>query len=351
MPQYKPLTLEEYETLHEQFSRLLSTRTIPVLIPGEAILGIEAIAAGIAAPGRKILNVVTGPYGTLFGQWLERGGAEVFTVESSFDEVITVEAVAAAIEQSKPSVLSFVQAESITGGTNPTRRILELARQAGLITVVDAVSAIGAEPVLMDEWGIDFVTIGAQKGLAGPNGISAVGISDRGWDFLEQNPNAPRNSILSLLDLKRTKEGTPPRIPGSIPALEARALLHALEQVEHEGLENVNKRHRQASFAAVAGIKVLGLEPWQRQEQNGSPLVTTVRLPQDSRLQVEQPIGIVAPGDGALYGHLLRLNHFGENARLDSVEQAVRTLAELLGQDSAQALAAARDTWRAGHDR
>ncbi|WP_058302916.1 pyridoxal-phosphate-dependent aminotransferase family protein [Gorillibacterium timonense] len=351
MSQYKPLTTQEYDTLHQSLARLLSTRTVPVVIPGEAILGIEAIAAGIAAPGRTILNVVTGPYGTLFGKWLARGGAVVVEVESSFDDVITVEAVAEAIEKVKPSALSFVHAESVTGGTNPARRILELARKSNLITIIDSVSAIGAEPVLMDEWGIDFVTIGAQKGLAGPNGISAVGISDRGWDFLEQNPNAPRNSILSLLDLKSPEEGSnPPRIPANIPALEARALLEALEQIEQEGLPNVNKRHSLASSATIAGLKALGLEPWQSHEASYSPLVTTVRLPEDGRLQVERPIGSVAPGDGAMEGKLLRINHFGANAKRGSVEQAIKTLAELLGQEPAQALAAVGEAWGHDHD-
>ncbi|MDQ0089196.1 aspartate aminotransferase-like enzyme [Paenibacillus anaericanus] len=344
---FRPLTLSEFDTLTHLLSKLLSTQQSPVIIPGEAILGIEAIAAGISAPGRKILNIVTGPYGDIFGKWLERGGAEVIEVKVPFDEVITVEVVTAAIERYNPCALSFVQGEAVTGGTNPTKEMLDIAHRSNLITVADSVSAIGGEPVLMDEWGIDFVAIGAQKALAGPNGISAVGISSRGWEFLASNEHAPRNSILSLLDLRRPHSSSAPlRVPANIPVLEARALIEALTLVEQEGLEVVNHRHQLASTAAIAGITALGLEPWQRKESGYSPLTTTVRIPQsDSNLRINEPIGIVAPGDGELYGKLLRINHFGANANQQSIEQAITTLAELVHQDPANAIAVQRSIW------
>ncbi|QYK62718.1 aminotransferase class V-fold PLP-dependent enzyme [Paenibacillus sp. S25] len=343
---FVPLTISEFDTLTNLLSKLLSTQESPVIIPGEAILGIEAIAAGISAPDRKILNIVTGPYGTIFGNWLARGGAEVIELKTSFDEVVTVDEVAAAIERYNPCALSFVQAEVVTGGSNPTREIMELARQSNILTVIDSVSAIGGEPVLMDEWGIDFVAVGAQKALSGPNGISAVGISPRGWEFLVSNDNAPRNSILSLLDLKRSPNHvTPVRVPANIPVLEARALIEALKLIEEEGLEAVNRRHRLTTSAAISGIKALGLEPWQRNKDSYSTLTTTVRIPQGGNFNIEQPIGIVAPGDGELHNKLLRINHFGAKANQQSVEEAIQTLAELVHQDPYHALAAQRLIW------
>ncbi|WNS45319.1 aminotransferase class V-fold PLP-dependent enzyme [Paenibacillus sp. MMS20-IR301] len=343
---YVPLTLAEFNQLTEQLSVLLATEHPAVIIPGEAILGIEAVAAGIAAPGRTILNVVTGPYGSLFGQWLERGGAAVAEVKVSFDEVVTIEKVAAAIEQFQPVAISFVQAEVVTGGSNPAEAIFRLARQHNLITVTDSVSAVGGEALLVDEWAVDFAVIGAQKALAGPNGISAVSISPRGWQFLASNERAPRNSILSLLDLQPAPDGAPPlRVPPNIPVLEARALIQALAQVEDEGLPQVITRHERAASAAVAGIRALGLEPWQKNSSHYSTLTTTVRIQGADKLLIKQPIGIVAPGDGELYGQLLRINHFGQNASRESVETAVQTLAGLLAQDAGPAVLAVRTAW------
>ncbi|WP_157685574.1 aminotransferase class V-fold PLP-dependent enzyme [Paenibacillus donghaensis] len=341
-----PLSLSEFDTLTRLLSRLLSTGHSPVIIPGEAILGIEAVAAGISAPGRTILNIVTGPYGSLFGQWLERGGATVVEVKVPFDEVVTVEEVAAAIERFKPCALSFVQAEVVTGGSNPAKEIIKLAQGANLVTVTDSVSAVGGEALPVDEWGVDFVAVGAQKALAGPNGVSAVSISPRGWEFLETNENAPRNSILSLLDLKPSQNGTTPvRVSPNIPTLEARALISALTAIEEEGLEQVIKRHESAAASAIAGIKALGLEPWQKDSKHYSTLTTTVRISGEPNLRIGQPIGIVAPGDGELFGQLLRINHFGANACRRSVEEAITTLAGLLNQDPDHALKAIQLVW------
>ncbi len=343
---FSPLTLSEFDTLTGQLSRLLSTKEAPVIIPGEAILGIEAIAAGVSAPGRTILNIVTGPYGSLFGEWLTRGGSEVVEVVTAFDEVVTIEKIAAAIKEYCPCAISFVQAEAITGGSNPTEKILELARQNNLITIIDSVSAIGAEPVLMDEWNIDFVAVGPQKALAGPNGISAVGISKRGWEFLEANDYAPRNSILSLLDYKDLSDRfTGRKVPANISVLEARALIEALNDIEQEGLINVNRRHSLSSKASIAGIKALGLKPWQNKEVGFSPLNTTVRILSENKIKIEQSEGIIAPGDGDLYQKLIRINHYGASANRRSVEEAIVILARIMNKEPDEALTEIRSIW------
>lgn len=349
---YVPLSRIEFDTLTGLFSKLLHTQHPPVIIPGEAILGIEAMAAGIAAPGRTILNIVTGPYGSLFGGWLERGGATVAEVKVPFNEVVTVEEVAAAIEQFKPCALSFVQAEVVTGGANPAEEILKLARDYNLITVMDSVSAVGGETLRVDDWGVDIVAVGAQKALAGPNGVSAVGVSPRGWEFMECNANAPRNSILSLLDSKLILDNgeAPVRVPANIPTLEARALIAALTLVEEEGLAQVIRRHELAASSAVAGIKALGLEPWQKDGRYYSKLTTTVRIAGEQSLFIERPVGIVAPGDGELFGQLLRINHFGENASRQGVEEAIEGIAKLLERDADMAVQAVQQVWETGHD-
>lgn len=342
---FSPLTRSEFDMLTGSLSRLLSTTSRPVIIPSEAILGIEAIAAGVSAPGRTILNIVTGPYGAIFGKWLARGGAKVVTISTSFDEVVTADEVAAAVDRYKPCALAFVQAEAVTGGSNPASSILQIARQSNIITIMDSVSAIGAEPVLMDKWDIDFVAIGAQKALSGPNGISAVGVSERGWAFLAATEKAPRDSILSLIDLNPDHRAVREQVPANIPILEARALIKTLERVEQEGLPAVNRRHELASSSAIAGIEALGLEPWQRNNKWYSPLVTTVRIPQGSNLNIERPVGIVAPGDGELRDKLLRINHFGANANQESIEEATITLAKLAHRDPHDALLAERSIW------
>ncbi|MGV8882723.1 MAG: aminotransferase class V-fold PLP-dependent enzyme [Rhodoglobus sp.] len=345
----RPLVPAELVRLEELSTATLATSHDVIIMQGEAILALEGVAKSVGGLGVIALNIVTGPYGAIFGDWMADAGATVVTVSSEFDSVISVEAVAAAITEHSPSVLAIVQAEAATGGTNPLVEILALAREAGILTIVDAVAAIGAEPVLVDDWGIDIAVIGGQKSLAGPAGVSAVSVSPAAWALIDSNPHAPRGSSLSLTDWRdgwlRTDRSL---IPGMPSWLESRGFIAALERVAAEGLPSVNERHRRASASTIAGAAVLGIEPWQTSGEKGyAPVVTALRVPSSGSLGDGDLGGILSPGNGALRGHVIRVNHTGRAASLDPVQDALTRLADALGVDPAASLVAAEAAWRA----
>ncbi|MBU4464761.1 MAG: aminotransferase class V-fold PLP-dependent enzyme, partial [Actinobacteria bacterium] len=224
-----------------------------------------------------------------------------------------------------------------------------LARGAGIITVLDSVSAVGAEPVHASEWGVDFVAIGGQKSIAGPPNPSAVGVSARGWEFVEANPVAPRSSSLSLLDWR---DGwlcsDRAAIPGLPSWLDSRAFIAAIDRLDAEGLDVVHRRHRRAAAASVAGFGVLGFSPWQRRPEARAPIVTTLRLPEEGVTGHGAWGGILAPGLAGPRGGFFRVNHYGRAAALDPVLDALQRTGEVV--DAApealrDARAAATDAW------
>lgn len=351
-----PLTPAELTRLEELGRRVLGTRHEIAVLQAEAILALEAVARSVAGADRRVINVVTGPYGAVFGGWMREMGADVVDVVSDFDSVAATDAVATAIGEHRPEVVALVQAEAATGGTNPTAEILAVAREAGAITVLDAVAAIGAEPVPVDEWGADIVVIGGQKSLAGPAGVSLVAVSERAWQLIESTPSAPRGSSLSLLDVRENWLRTDRTlIPGLPSWLESRALIQALERVLAEGLDAVNLRHRRAAAATLAGAGALGLRPWQRDAPRGAaPVVTALRTPDASGpravldgTRVAALGGILSPGNGALRDALIRVNHVGQAASLDAVSDALTRLAGALGVEPGPARDAAAAAWSA----
>lgn len=324
-----PLDPQDLTALEEAVAGLLvppGTRRDVVLVPGEAILALEATARSVAHPGSTAINVVTGPYGALFGGWMRTAGAHVIDVVSELDDVARPDAVAAALDdRPEASVLAVVHAEAATGGTNPLDEIATLARERGVLLVVDAVASVGAEPVPVGR--ADVVAIGPQKGLAGPAGISALTVSPRAWEHMAANPGAPRDSSLSLLDHRERWLLTDrSAYPGYLPWLEARAFAQALHRVTSQGIAAVEEGHRRAAAATRAGIEVLGLAPWQRRAEAAAPIVTTVRLP-DGVDGVASPSGLVGAGPGPLAGRLVRVLHTGRDATLDAVRTALTELA------------------------
>lgn len=357
-----PLTATEIAEVEDAVARLLGTGATAadgthdvLLVQAEAIAALEAVARSIAAPTATAVNVVTGPYGALFGDWMRASGARVIDVTSALDAAITVREVEAALDAApEASVLALVHAEAATGGTNPVPEIVALARSRGLVTVLDAVASVGAEPVLPAEWGVDITVIGGQKSLAGPAGVSAAAISPAAWALIDANPAAPRSSFLSLTDIRDgwTRAGRQV-VLGTPNVLETRALGQALARVAAEGLGAVITRHEGARAATVAGVEALGLALWQQDAAARAAVDTTVRL--DASLASLAPAsaggrgtgaarglgGILSSGNGPLAASLVRVNHTGRRAALGDVHDALERLAAAAGRDPGPALEAA----------
>lgn len=334
----RPIDAETYARTERRLARLLDTSRDLLLLQGEAILVLEAAARGLGGPGVKALNLVSGPYGQVLGEWLAVGGAEVEHLSVEFDHALHPDTVRAALARDRYDVVSVVHAEAATGVVNPLQEIAAAAHEAGALVVVDAVASIGAEPLPVDEWDLDLVMIGTQKTLAGPNGVCALTAGERAWSQIAANPNAPRNSILSLLDWKeRWIDAGRKRVPGYVHEHEMRALIAAIDELNGDiALRHVVERHQRASAAARAGSRSLGLELWVADDRFAASVVTLVRPPAGitvaaladacARYLGGRERGLVAPAPGPLAGSALRINHTGAGSQPAAVITALTAL-------------------------
>ncbi|MFI8498626.1 pyridoxal-phosphate-dependent aminotransferase family protein [Streptomyces sp. NPDC085524] len=352
-----PLTAERFASIERGVAELLSTRHDVVITQGEALLPLEGCIRSGARPGSTALNVVTGPYGTTFGNWLRDCGAAVVDLEVPFDTAVTAGAVARALaEHPQIDFVSLVHAEAATGNTNPVAEIGEVVREHGALFMVDAVASVGAEPLLVDAWGVDLCVIGAQKAMGGPAGVSAVSVSDRAWARFAGNPAAPRRSYLSLLDWKERWIDTGRKALPHAPAqLEMLALEACLDRIGDEGLSAVTARHAAAAAATRAGAAVLGLAPYVGRPAEAAPVATTLRAEEASlvvaKALVADPAAPLAAGGGALAREMIRVNHYGRAASLPVVRASLTALAAAVGAGPDAALAAAESAWAAALDR
>ncbi|MEU3773857.1 aminotransferase class V-fold PLP-dependent enzyme [Streptomyces sp. NPDC032472] len=347
-----PLTAERFATIEQGVADLLRTRQDVVITQGEALLPLEGCIRSGARPGSTALNVVTGPYGTTFGNWLRDCGASVVDLAVPFDTAVGAEAVARALEE-HPEIdfVSLVHAEAATGNTNPVAEIGEVVRAHGALFMLDAVASVAAEPLLPDAWGVDLCVIGAQKAMGGPAGVSAVSVSERAWERFAKNPAAPRRSYLSLLDWKeRWIDGGRRSLLHAPAQLEMLALEACLDRIAAEGLDAVTARHAAAAAATRAGAVALGLAPYVGRPAEAAPVATTLRVP-DASLVVAKalaadPSAPLAAGGGALAGEMVRVNHYGPDASQAAVRSALTALAAALSAEPAEAVAAAESAWQ-----
>ncbi|WP_030318464.1 pyridoxal-phosphate-dependent aminotransferase family protein [Streptomyces sp. NRRL B-3229] len=356
-----PLSAARFAEIEDRVARLLDTRQDVVIMQGEALLPLEGAIRGTAGPGTTALNVITGPYGQTFGNWLRDCGAKVIDLVVPFHTAVTAEEISAAFEE-HPEIdfVSLVHAEAATGNTNPVAEIGEVVRRRGALFYLDAVASVGAEPVLPDAWGVDLCVIGAQKAMGGPAGVSAVSVSARAWERMAANPGAPRRSYLSLLDWKeRWIDGGRRALLHAPAQLEMLALEACVERIEADGLETVMARHRSAAAATRAGARVLGggLEPYVHEDGAAAPVATTLRTPAGvvaselvSRALSLDPALPLAAGGGALAAEMIRVNHYGAEATWEVVRGCLAGVGAALAETGAavdveRALRAAEDAW------
>ncbi|MGW2813134.1 pyridoxal-phosphate-dependent aminotransferase family protein [Streptomyces sp. NPDC001415] len=356
-----PLTADHFAAIERRVAALLDTEQDVVIMQGEALLPLEGCIRGAAHPGSTALNVVTGPYGQTFGNWLRDCGAEVIDLEVPFHAAVTAEQIDRSLtEHPEIDFVSLVHAEAATGNTNPVAEIGEVVRRHGALFMLDAVASVAAEPLRPDAWGVDLCVIGAQKAMGGPAGVSAVSVSARAWERIAANPNAPRRSYLSLLDWKqRWIDGGRKALLHAPAQLEMLALEACVERIESEGLDAVTARHASAAAATRAGAVALGggLAPYVHEAADAAPVATTLRAPEGvdaSELVVKalasDPSLPLIAGGGALASTMIRVNHYGVDATRGVVQSSLAALGAALGEygiavDLEAARKAVSETW------
>ncbi|MDF9812493.1 aminotransferase class V-fold PLP-dependent enzyme [Streptomyces sp. SPB162] len=336
-----PLTAARFAAIERRVAALLDTEQDVVITQGEALLPLEGCIRSGARPGSAALNVVTGPYGKTFGDWLRDAGAEVIDLAVPFHGAASAEQVERALAE-HPGIdfVSLVHAEAATGNTNPVAEIGEVVRAHGALFMLDAVASVAAEPLLPDAWGVDLCVIGAQKAMGGPAGVSAVSVSARAWERMAANPAAPRRSYLSLLDWKeRWIDAGRAVLPHAPAQLEMLALDACLERIEADGLGAVIARHRAAATATREGALALGggLEPYVHEVRDAAPVATTLRVPAGTdatalvsrALALDPSVPLVA-GGGALAKEMVRVNHYGPAADPAVVARSLAALGTAL---------------------
>jgi pyridoxamine--pyruvate transaminase len=358
---YDPAFLGFYEKVVEKLRSALRTSHMPVILQGEPVLGLEAGAASLIARGDVVLNLVSGVYGAGFGYWAKRYCAELLEIRVPFNEVIDPARVAAMLE-ARPDIriVAVCHHDTPSGTINPVAEIGRIVAAHGAYLLVDAVSSFGGMDVGPDTCQADLFVTGPNKCLGCPPGLTLLGVTPRAWEKMKSNPDAPRDSILSILDWENAWRRDRP-FPFTPSVAEINGLDAALDLYLWEGPERVWARHALTAAACRAGVLAMGLRLWPADERTASPTATAVRIPatiEDAALRAaaRARYGVVfSSGRGETLGKLVRIGHMGPTAlpmyavvALTALGGALRALGHPL--DVAAGMAAALAVIDAGVD-
>jgi aspartate aminotransferase-like enzyme len=280
--------------------------------------GTGAMEAGIInflSPGDRVLVGCNGKFGERWAEVCEAYGVNAERVNAEWGQALDPEQFREKLEADRNKEIKAIiitHSETSTGVLNDLETINRHVKAHGeALIIVDTVTSLGAYNVPIDEWGLDVVGSGSQKGYMMPPGLGFVAVSAKAWEAYK-TAKLPRY----YLDLgKYRKDAAKNTTPFTPPVNLVFALQASLRIMQNEGLENIFARHQRLTLAARAAIKALGL-PLLAPDDAASPAITAV-IP--DRVDAEQVRAvmkkrfdiILAGGQDHLKGKIFRIGHLG----------------------------------------
>jgi serine---pyruvate transaminase len=340
-PDFRELMLRVLARLQE----VCRTHNDVLLFTGSGSAAFESAIVNLLSPGERVLVVTAGAFGDRWCSLAAAYGADVQELRYAWGETPQPEDMRTRLHKTGADVVVVVHSETSTGVVADIQALARVARDAGALVVVDAVSSLGAVPVEVDAWGLDVVVAGSQKALMTPPGLSLTTISGPAWERSKRS-TMPR----FYFDWERMHAAL---ATGSTPFTPAVTLVAALDValglLLEEGLDAAFARHAALGRACREGAKAMGLELYSPDEER-SAVVTAILTPDrvDAKelvLELRDRFGItVAGGHGELGTRMFRIGHIGYYDVLDitTALTAVETLLVERGAEIERGVAVGR---------
>ena len=305
-------------------------------IGGPASAAMEMAMGNLLWPGRRVLVLKNGWFSGRFAEMALGVGATVEILEVPEGEHVRAEQVEAALDKAHYDLLTVVQGETSSGVCSiELPAIAELCRARGVLAVVDTVCTLSTMPLKKDQWGIDVVFTGSQKGLSSLPGVSLICFSDAAWAQVEAHPGPKPHWCLDALRAQNFWEKQAYHYTAPVSGL--LALHEALRLICEETLERRFKRHRYCSLALQAGIEGMGLE-----------LATPAAHRLNSVLAIKVPKGVVNAAvrsymsrrfmveiSGAFGLDIVRIGQMGEQCRASNLFRVLHALGAAMAREGA----------------
>jgi alanine-glyoxylate transaminase / serine-glyoxylate transaminase / serine-pyruvate transaminase len=245
-----PLMVRLLDDVRERLLRVFGAEagSFAMAVSGTGTSGMETVVANLVAPDTRALVIVTGYFGDRLAQMCERYGATVTRLDVEWGRACDPDALRKALQASPADVVAMVHAETSTGVLNPIEALARIAHEHGALTIVDAVSSLGGQPLDVGAWGVDACYSCTQKCLGGPSGLAPVVFGPRAL--------ARRVKCRSFyFDLQLLEDYWIRRkYHHTMSSTLVYALYEALAIVEEEGLEARWARHERNHRALIDGL-------------------------------------------------------------------------------------------------
>jgi serine---pyruvate transaminase len=291
---------------------LYQTKNDVLILCSTGTGGMEGSVTNFLSPGDEVLVVNGGKFGERWTKICQAYGMKVEELIVEWGYAVKAEQVEASLKKNPKIKAVFIQAnETSTGVYHDVKSVGAVVRKTDALFVVDAISALVAHDIKADEWGIDVMIGGSQKGVMLPPGLAFVSASDKAWKMAD-SAKTPK----FYFNFKKERENLAKNQTNFTSAVTLIIGLNAsIKMLQDEGLENVFARHDKLARATRAGAAALGLKLFPKESPSNA--LTAIEAPagvdgQAIYKDLRVKYGITgAGGQDKLKGKIFRIAHLG----------------------------------------
>lgn len=304
-----------YREMHKEICDLLQylfqTKASCLTFTGSGTSAMEAVIAGCCPPGHKALVVRNGKFAERWAKECVTFGIDHTALDLEWGTGAKVDDIAKAMDADpKIDTVIVVHSETSTTALSDIQGIAKLTRERNALLLVDGITAVGALPVKMDEWGVDAYVTGSQKAMMLPPGLGFAAVNDRAWERVDSG-----KSPTLYCDLKAYRKSLENFDAPYTPAVTlVRGTLHVLRGIKERGLEAIWAETTMLANAMRAAADALGMKVYGKDHVDS---VTAMIVPDGVdegklRKTMLQKHGFqIAGGQGDLKGKIVRFSHMG----------------------------------------
>ncbi len=310
---------EIFKKASEGLKYLFNTKNDIFTFASSGTGAMEAAVINILSSGDKAIVVRGGKFGERFSDICKAYGIEAINIDVEWGKPVDPGLIKKRLADNKDLKAVFATlCETSTGTKNDIQGIANIVSATNAVLIVDAVSGLCADDLRTDEWKVDVVCCGSQKGMMLPPGLAFLSINKKAMEKVAKS-NLPKY----YFDLKAYKKSLDKNDVPWTPAVGlVRGLCKSIDMIREEGMENVLARHARLANATKEAAKALGLELFSASPSNA---VTAVKVPsgvdgQNLVKTMRNKYGVtIAGGQAHLKGKIFRIAHLGYMVEFDTL--------------------------------
>ena len=273
----------------------------------------EASVCNLLSPGDKAIAVEGGKFGERWSELCQTYKVNAHIVKIDWGKAVQASQIEKLLKADPSIKAVFITlCETSTGVTPDVQAIAKVVAASNAVLVLDAISGLGVVDVQTDNWGIDVVVTGSQKGLMLPPGLAMVSVSSKALKLIEQSTN-PRY-YFDLREAKKAAEKTDTPFTPAIGIIIA--LNESIRLMKKSGLQNLFAHYARLAQALRAAVVALNLKVFT-DSSCLSNVLTAISLPENidgEKLMkvMRDTYGItIAGGQDKMKGKMIRIAHMG----------------------------------------